>query len=127
MPDLLDLPVTTLDGTATTFGSLTDGRVTLVVNVASKCGLTPQYAKLEALQEELGGSDFTVLCDRAQDDPRAIAPCRDSGPIRHSQRSPIPTPGSRLRSDRRATNDHRIDARSKGPKGTSRHECKARS
>lgn len=61
MPDLLDLPVTTLDGTATTFGSLTDGRVTLVVNVASKCGLTPQYAKLEALQEELGGSDFTVL------------------------------------------------------------------
>jgi glutathione peroxidase len=61
MPDLLDLPVTTLDGTATTFGSLTDGRVSLVVNVASRCGLTPQYAKLEALQEELGGSDFTVL------------------------------------------------------------------
>jgi len=59
--DLLDLPVTTLDGTATTFGSLTDGRVSLVVNVASKCGLTPQYAKLEALQEELGGRDFTVL------------------------------------------------------------------
>ncbi|MGP0025817.1 MAG: glutathione peroxidase, partial [Streptosporangiaceae bacterium] len=61
MADLLDLPVTTLDGTTTTFGSLADGRVTLVVNVASKCGLTPQYAKLEALQKELGGGAFTVL------------------------------------------------------------------
>ena len=61
MADLLDLPVTTLDGTATTFGSLADGRVVLVVNVASKCGLTPQYVKLEALQKELGGVDFTVL------------------------------------------------------------------
>ena len=61
MADLLDLPVTTLDGTTTTFGSLADGRVALVVNVASKCGLTPQYVKLEALQKELGGGDFTVL------------------------------------------------------------------
>jgi glutathione peroxidase len=61
MADLLDLPVTTLDGTTTTFGSLADGRVTLVVNVASKCGLTPQYGKLEALQMELRDVDFTVL------------------------------------------------------------------
>jgi glutathione peroxidase len=42
-------------------GLLNRGRVALVVNVASKCGLTAQYAKLEALQEELGGPDFTVL------------------------------------------------------------------
>jgi glutathione peroxidase len=61
MTDLLDLPVATLDGTPATVGSLTGGKAALVVNVASKCGLTPQYAKLEALQSELGGRGFTVL------------------------------------------------------------------
>jgi glutathione peroxidase len=61
MGDLLDLPVTTLHGTATTFGELAGGRAALVVNVASKCGLTPQYSKLEALQEELAGRGLTVL------------------------------------------------------------------
>jgi glutathione peroxidase len=59
--DLADLPVTTLNGEPTTFGALTAGKATLVVNVASKCGLTPQYTKLEALQEELSGRGFTVL------------------------------------------------------------------
>jgi glutathione peroxidase len=38
-----------------------NGKVTLVVNVASKCGLTPQYTGLEQLQEEFGGRGFTVL------------------------------------------------------------------
>ena len=61
MSDLADLPVTTLDGAPTTFGALTAGKAALVVNVASKCGLTPQYAQLEALQEELAGRGFTVL------------------------------------------------------------------
>ncbi|WAX58216.1 glutathione peroxidase [Jatrophihabitans cynanchi] len=61
MSDLLDLPVTTLQGKATTFGDLTGGRAALVVNVASKCGLTPQYSKLEALHAELAGRGFTVL------------------------------------------------------------------
>jgi glutathione peroxidase len=37
------------------------GTVTLVVNVASKCGLTPQYTGLEQLQEQFGGRGFTVL------------------------------------------------------------------
>src|SRR5690349_16380945 len=37
------------------------GRTVLVVNVASRCGLTPQYAGLERLQERFGGETFTVL------------------------------------------------------------------
>jgi glutathione peroxidase len=37
------------------------GRTTLVVNVASKCGLTPQYAALQRLHERFGGRGFTVL------------------------------------------------------------------
>ncbi|MEV0126940.1 glutathione peroxidase [Dactylosporangium sp. NPDC050688] len=37
------------------------GHPVLVVNVASRCGLTPQYAELEALQKEYGDRGFTVL------------------------------------------------------------------
>jgi glutathione peroxidase len=59
--DLADLPVTTLSGEPTTFGALTAGKAALVVNVASKCGLTPQYTQLEALQDELADRGFTVL------------------------------------------------------------------
>jgi glutathione peroxidase len=61
MSDLLDLPVTTLDGEATTLGALTAGRPALVVNVASRCGLTPQYAGLEKLHEEYADRGFTVV------------------------------------------------------------------
>ena len=41
--------------------SAVDGKVTLVVNVASKCGLTPQYEGLEALQKQYAGRGFSVL------------------------------------------------------------------
>jgi glutathione peroxidase len=61
MTDLLDVPVTTLQGAATTLRELTGGKPALVVNVASKCGLTPQYAALEALHEEFGPRGFTVV------------------------------------------------------------------
>jgi glutathione peroxidase len=40
---------------------LLEGRALLVVNVASKCGLTPQYEGLERLQQRFGGERFTVL------------------------------------------------------------------
>src|SRR5436309_1552787 len=61
MTDLLDQPIATLQGEPTTLGALTGGRPALVVNVASRCGLTPQYSQLEALQEEYGLRGFTVV------------------------------------------------------------------
>jgi glutathione peroxidase len=50
--------LTALDGSAL---PATDGKTVLVVNVASKCGLTPQYEGLERLQKRFGGDSFTVL------------------------------------------------------------------
>jgi len=61
MSDLLDLPVATLQGEPTTLRTLTGGRAALVVNVASRCGLTPQYGALEALQREYGDRGLTVV------------------------------------------------------------------
>jgi glutathione peroxidase len=61
MSDLLDQSVTTLLGEQTTLGGLTAGRAALVVNVASRCGLTPQYEGLEQLQREYGDRGFTVV------------------------------------------------------------------
>ena len=58
---LHDHPIARLDGTPATLGDLTGGRPALVVNVASKCGLTPQYSALEALHEKYADAGFTVL------------------------------------------------------------------
>ena len=58
---LHDLEIETLNGVTTTLGQLTKGKAALVVNVASKCGLTPQYAGLEALHEDLAPRGFTVI------------------------------------------------------------------
>src|SRR4051794_27255068 len=61
MSELLDLPLTTLQGEPTTLRKLTGGAAALVVNVASRCGLTPQYAALEELHEEYRDRGFTVI------------------------------------------------------------------
>lgn len=58
---LHDLEMTTLSGERTTLGALAKGKAALVVNVASKCGLTPQYTGLEALHGELAPRGFTVI------------------------------------------------------------------
>ena len=55
-----DVELTLINGTKTTFGALGKGPV-LVVNVASRCGLTPQYEALEALQKKYGPKGFTVV------------------------------------------------------------------
>lgn len=57
---LFELKTTALGGQAIDFAQYA-GKVVLVVNVASKCGLTPQYAGLEALYEELGSKGFVIL------------------------------------------------------------------
>ncbi|MFE3325898.1 glutathione peroxidase [Streptomyces sp. NPDC059176] len=57
---LYELPLRTLTGDETSFGDHR-GKVVLVVNVASRCGLTPQYEGLERLQKSYGERGFTVL------------------------------------------------------------------
>jgi glutathione peroxidase len=56
----MDWNLTTIDGQPLD-RTLLENRAVLVVNVASKCGLTPQYAGLEHLQQRYGGAAFTVL------------------------------------------------------------------
>lgn len=57
---IFETPITLIDGTATTLGAIAKGPV-LVVNVASRCGLTPQYEALEELQKKYGPKGFTVV------------------------------------------------------------------
>ncbi len=57
---IYDTPIASLDGSPNALSDL-NGTVTLVVNVASKCGLTPQYEQLEALHEQYASRGFSVL------------------------------------------------------------------
>lgn len=58
---ILEAGIARLDGTPTTLGEITGRRPALLVNVASKCGLTPQYAGLEELHERYADRGFTVV------------------------------------------------------------------
>src|SRR6185437_2745077 len=55
-----DIPLTTIDGESTSLRAF-DGKAILIVNVASRCGLAPQYEKLEELQKTYGDRGLTVL------------------------------------------------------------------
>ncbi|NUW44121.1 glutathione peroxidase [Nonomuraea rhodomycinica] len=56
-----DIPLRTLAGSPTTLGELAGGQTLLIVNVASKCGLTPQYAGLVELHQRYGPRGFSVV------------------------------------------------------------------
>ena len=61
-----DIPLKTIDGKSETLGAF-DGKALLIVNVASKCGFTPQYEGLEELHRRFHGRGFEVLgfpCDQ---------------------------------------------------------------
>ena len=60
MTDLYQLPVTRADGSTDDLADCRD-KVLLIVNVASKCGFTPQYEGLEALQKRYADHEFSVL------------------------------------------------------------------
>jgi glutathione peroxidase len=57
---LYDIPISTLDGSPSSLAPY-QGKTLLLVNVASKCGLTPQYEGLEKLQKTYGDKGFSVL------------------------------------------------------------------
>jgi glutathione peroxidase len=57
---IFDAPIRTLDGEPTSLAEQ-KGKTLLIVNVASKCGLTPQYEGLEKLHEQFSGQGFSVL------------------------------------------------------------------
>jgi glutathione peroxidase len=58
---ILDAPIGRLDGSDATLGEIIGGRPALLVNVASKCGLTPQYTALEELHAQYADRGFTVV------------------------------------------------------------------
>ncbi|MBN2971886.1 glutathione peroxidase [Roseomonas aeriglobus] len=60
MTDITTIPVTATDGSSTDLSAYA-GKVLLIVNTASKCGFTPQYAGLEALHRRYADRGFAVL------------------------------------------------------------------
>ena len=60
MENFYDLSATTIEGATYDFDQL-KGRRVLIVNTASRCGFTPQYADLEQLHKQFGDDDFVVL------------------------------------------------------------------
>ena len=60
MTDIRDIPLTTIDGGSTSLAAWAD-QVVLIANVASRCGLTPQYEALEEVHRRYSDRGFSVL------------------------------------------------------------------
>ncbi len=60
MENFYDLNANTIEGAAYSFSQLKGKRI-LIVNTASRCGFTPQYAELESLNNQYGGDNFVIL------------------------------------------------------------------
>ena len=92
MPAFFDIPVTGIVGEPDLLGPLR-GRVVLVVNVASRCGYTPQYAGLQQLHEELAGEGFSVVgvpCNQfGAQEPGSDAEIRDFCSTRYDVTFPL--------------------------------------
>jgi hypothetical protein len=84
-------PIKTLQGKDTKLDAY-KGKALLLVNVASKCGLTPQYTQLEELQKKYADKGFTVIGFR-----RTSSVVRSPAPPRRSRRSARRRTASRSR------------------------------
>src|SRR3546814_6381987 len=91
MTDLKDIPRVTIDGEQTSLGDYA-GKVLLIVNVASKCGLTPQYEALQQLYERM-----VVAILRCWAFPPIISVVRNPGPMRKSRHFVAPLMMSHFR------------------------------
>jgi glutathione peroxidase len=87
MTAITDFTVTGADGAPTSL-DVYRGKVLLIVNTASKCGFTPQYAALETLHRDLGARGFAVLgfpCNQfGHQEPGDAAEIANFCPIRSS-------------------------------------------
>lgn len=94
MPRFFDFAVTGNDGEPDLLGLLR-GRVVLAVNVASRCGYTPQYAGLERLYADLAGEGFTIVgfpCNQfGTQEPGTDAEIRDFCTARYGVTFPLST------------------------------------
>lgn len=92
MPTFHDFTMTKIDGNEQQLADF-KGKVLLVVNVASRCGLTPQYDGLQKLHDELAGKGFAVVgfpCNQfAGQEPGSAAEIKDFCPAKYGVTFPL--------------------------------------
>jgi glutathione peroxidase len=112
--DIYDIPVRRIDGTETTLADYRD-KALLIVNVASKCGLTPQYEGLEKLYENYRDKGFEVLGFPANNflaqEPGTSEEIQEFCSTNYNVQFPLFEKISVKGDDRHPLYDHLIDAR----------------